>query len=194
MNNIVQSVYYNEAENRLKYDIAALFHRVWPRLSPPPGTIIPTVHATELHVRSFYIYSDGKIVSYAGVLQQTIRFDGHSFQFAGLSCVGTDPDYRREGLGSLVVSVATEWIENKERIDFGLLTCEPVLANFYHLAGAWEVAQDIVLVANDRVDALSSEHLHVVVLMRIFSEKAKKHEDLLRNTTINIDFPDGEFL
>lgn len=194
MTTIVQSINYNQAPYALQREIAVMLHRVWPDACPMPGATIPKAHDKELHARSFYSYIDGKLISYAGVVRKTIRHDGQTFNIAGLSSVATDPAYRGQGLGLRTVSAATQWIEKQSDIDFGIFTCEPSLAIFYNRAGAWSVVSDVALIGSRDEDALSSQSLDVVVLMRLLSEKAKAYEPSLRHTSINLDLPCGQFL
>ncbi|OIK12440.1 GNAT family N-acetyltransferase [Bacillus sp. MUM 116] len=194
MTTIVQSTFYNQASDTLQREIAIMLHRVWPDACPMPGATIPEAHDKEFNARSFYSYIDGKLVSYAGVVHKIIEHDGQTYNIAGLSCVATDPDYHGQGLGLRTVTAATQWIEKQSNIDFGIFTCKPPLASFYNRAGAWPIVPDVVLIGNRAEGALSSESLDVVVLMLLFSEKAKAYESILRHTTINLDFPDGQFL
>lgn len=194
MKTIVQSIYYNQASDTLKHDIAALLHQIWPENSPMPRTTIPEAHDKKLNARSFYSYIDGKLISYVGVVRKTIQHDGQTYNIAGLSCLATDPKYRGQGLGLRTVAAATKWIEKQRDIDFGIFTCRPSLASFYNQSGSWPVVPDVVLIGNMNEGALSSESLNLVVLMRLFSEKAKANESTLRHSAINLEFPDGEFL
>lgn len=127
-------------------------------------------------------------------MQKTIKHEGQTFNIAGLSCVATDPDYRYQGLGLRTVVAATQWIEKQSDIDFGIFTCSPSLANFYHNSGAWTVVEDMVLIGSRDEGALSSQSIDVVVLVRLFSEKAKAQDSLLRHSTISLDLPVGHFL
>ena len=192
MNDTIQSIYYNEASDGLKRQIAVMLNRVWP--AEELGEITRNTHAASLHARSFYSYSNGRLVSYAGVVHKTIKHGGQTFNIAGLSCVATDPDYLKQGLGLRTVAAATQWIEKQKGTDFGLFTCEPSLAYFYDRAGAWPVVPDVKLIGSREEGALSSEALQVAVLMRLFSAKAGSYESILRHTTIDLDLPVGQFL
>lgn len=194
MTTIIQSIHYNQASETLKRDIAGLLYQIWPESFPMLETTIPEAHDKELNAYSFYSYRDGKLVSYAGVVHKTIQHDGRIYNIAGLSCVSTDPKYREQGLGLRIVAAATKWIEKQRDIDLGIFTCKPSLASFYNQSGSWPVVPDVVLIGNKNEGALSSESLNLVVLMRLFSEKAKANEPILRHSTINLEFPDGEFL
>ncbi|MBK3496513.1 GNAT family N-acetyltransferase [Viridibacillus sp. YIM B01967] len=191
---IVQSIEYNQVPNALRRDIAEMLHRVWPEFFSLSGETIPEVHDKEFNVRSFYSYMDGKLVSYVGVVRRTINHKGQTFNIAGLSCVATDPNHHGQGLGLQTVAEATKWIEKQNNIDFGIFTCKPSLAYFYNRAGAWPIVSDVVLIGSEDEGALSSESLGVVVLMHLFSESSKLNSSMLRNTTINLNFPVGEFL
>lgn len=190
----VQSIYYNHASDTLKREITALLDQVWPEDSPILGEEIRETHDKVFNARSFYTYIDGKLISYAGVVHKTIQHDGQTYNIVGLSCVATDPKYQGRGVGARTVAAATQWIEKQKDIDFGIFTCQPPLASFYHRSGSWLVVPNVILIGNRKKDALSSESLDVVVLMRLFSEKAKALESTLKYSTINLEFPDGQFL
>lgn len=90
----------------------------------------------------------------------------------GLSCVATDPEYHGQELGLRTVPAATQWIEKQSDIDFGIFKCKL----FYNRAGVWAMILDMILFGSLDGGALSSESLDVVVLMRLFSEKAIANE------------------
>ncbi|MGH0676637.1 GNAT family N-acetyltransferase [Bacillus luti] len=191
---IVQSTDYNQVSGVVRREIAVMLQRVWPDSDPLPEEKIPETHLKEFNVRSFYSYIDRKLVSYAGVVRKTINHNGQTFNLAGLSCVATNPDYHGEGLGLQTVAAATEWIEKQNDIDFGIFTCKPALAPFYNRAGSWSVIPDVVLIGREGENTLSSKSLEVAVLMRLFSKKAHSHKSILLHTTINLNFPVGQFL
>ncbi|WP_274364341.1 GNAT family N-acetyltransferase [Paenibacillus thermotolerans] len=194
MTDIVQSTFYNQASDTLRREIAILMHKVWPNFCPMPGGTIPDTHDAELHARSFYSCSSGRLVSYAGVVRKTIMHGRRTFNIAGLSCVATDPDVQGQGFGLRTVAAATEWIEEQVDIDFGIFTCNPSLAYFYKRAGDWPVVPDVRLIGSREEGALSSDYLQVVVLMRLFSAKAHAYESMLRHSTIDLGLPIGQFL
>lgn len=189
----VQSINYNQAPDDLRREIAVLLHRVWPEEGGLPEDTIPAAHDEALNARSFYAYADGELVSYTGVVTKVIEHEGERFSLSGLSCVATDPDYRGLGYGLKTVAAATRWIE-QSRMDLGIFTCNPALADFYHRAGSWPAVPDVNLIGSRDEGALTSDSLHVVVLMRLFSAKAIAHKKMLRHTTINLDLPVGQFL
>ncbi|WP_090514317.1 GNAT family N-acetyltransferase [Paenibacillus sp. cl6col] len=190
---IIQSVYYNQMPDTVRRKIAVLLHRVWPEEDGLPEDTIPTAHDEALNARSFYAYADGKLVSYTGVVSKAIEHEGERFRLSGLSCVATDPDYRGLGYGLKTVTAATRWME-QSGVDLGIFTCHPALADFYHRAGSWPAVPDVSLIGSRDEGALTSDSLQVAVLMRLFSAKAIAHKKVLRNTTIHLDLPVGQFL
>lgn len=184
---------YNRACDALRRDIALLQHRVAPTVVPPPGDSVPPEHDPALDALSFCLMIDNRVVSYAAVVHKQIQHGFETFWIAGLSCVATDPAYQRRGLGSRIVGVATRYIE-RSTTDIGIFTRDPALAGFYARAGAWPVAPDVIVIGSRHEGALSSISLQKVVLMRLFSAKARAAAAQLRQTTINLDLPVGQFL
>ena len=201
----LHSVSFNAAPASLQYEIALLHGRAYPEpdhLSGSPArttlsTIrddsVPRLHHAALDVMSFYLCVGTKMVSYAGVVRKTIDHDGDQFALAGLSCVATDKEFWGRGFGSRTVAAATRWIE-RGGMDFGIFSCDPPLGSFYERAGSWAVVSDVVLLGSAHEGALSSAYLDKIVLMRLFSQKALSCEARLRNTTIDLDLPLGQFL
>lgn len=192
---MVQSYEYNSSGADVRQEIAALLERVWPNPEPLASSQCdaPT-HREALSARSFCCREEGRLVGYAGVVQMTVRHAGQDYRAAGLSCVAVLPDWQGRGVGRAVVGAASDWLKAQSGIDFGIFTCQPSLAGFYNGAGGWESCPDMVLLSSHEKEALSSENLGVVVMLRLFSEKARKNESALRREPVNLDFPVGEFL
>lgn len=191
----IRDIPYELAPEGLRRDIAILMHQVWPEVSAlPDDAVIPNPHEEGWKVQSFYVYADGQLASYVGIVQKQVTHRGALFNIAGLSCVATDPAYRGRSLGHQTVAAATRWLERQPDVDFGIFTCHPSLAEFYDRAGGWRVVPDVLLIGSEQDGALTSDSLPVVVLQRLFSEKAKTLGSQLRHTTINLDVPVGQFL
>lgn len=189
----IQAIPYNRAGAALRRAIAMLQHRAAPDLSPPPGEVVVPEHDERLDALSFYLTVGERVVSYAAVVQKPIQHAGQTFLLAGLSCVATDPDYQRRGLGARVVAAATRSILDSTA-DIGAFTCDPPLAAFYLRAGGWDVAPDVKLIGSGHPGALSSDALQKAVLMRLISDRARAAAPLLRATTISLGLPLGQFL
>lgn len=188
-------VAYQTAPEVLRRDIAMLMHDVWPDVSPlPTETMIPNPHDEGWQADAFYLYIDGHLASYAGIVQKAIMHQGHRFQIAGLSCVATAPACRGRRLGHQTVAAATQWLERQPHVDLGIFTCHPSLAGFYADAGGWQMVPDVRLIGSEEAGALSSDALPVVVMQRLLSEKARDFASALRHTPINLQVPAGQFI
>jgi hypothetical protein len=151
------------------------------------------LHDPALNARSFFIRRDERVVSYAGVVVKDIQHGGQRFSLAGLACVATDPDLLRLGLGGRVVSADRQHFAHSG-VDLGVFTCAPQLAPFYAAAGGWPVAPDVTLIGSAADGALSSAALGVVVLLRLYSQRAQTAAATLLHGTIDLDLPLGQFL
>jgi len=189
----VQSAAYNSAGSILRREIAELQARAYgPSRAPLEDGDIPPLHDPRLGARSFFIRLDGRIVSYAAVVTTTIQHGGRAFTASGLSCVATDPDYQRRGLATLIVAAATSHLAHSG-IDIGIFTCAPALVPLYQQAGGWQPAPAVVLIGSADPGALTSESLGVVVLLRLCSAQARAASATLRDATIDLGLPVGQF-
>lgn len=71
---------------------------------------------------------------------------------------------------------------------------QTAFAYFYERSGTWSVVSDVTLIGSREGGALSSETLQVVVLMWLFSAKARTNHSFFRDTTIDLNLPVGQFL
>jgi len=172
--------------------IAILQERAYGPAHPEQVDEPAALHDRDLHAQSFLIRDSDRVVGYAGVVTKDIVHNDRVFTVSGLSCVAIDPDCRRRGLGRCVVAAATCYIE-QSGIEFGIFTCAPELVPLYVDAGSWLVVPTVVLIGSRDADALTSTSLGVVVLMRLFSERAIAASSELLNGTIDLDLPPGHF-
>ncbi|AIO64966.1 GNAT family N-acetyltransferase [Burkholderia oklahomensis] len=191
----LRSIRYNDAPEALRRQFALLHQRVDPDDAFEPGDTAPVLHDPRLDAMSFYVSAPKSrdIASYAAVVRKTISHAGERFSIGGLSWVATDPAHRRAGLGTRTVAAATQWME-ASGIDIGVFTCDPPLASFYARAGRWPIASRVTLIGSRADGALRSDTLNKVVLMRLFSAKARAAEAELSRATIDLDLPLGQFL
>lgn len=183
---------YNQAPETLRWEIAALLDKIWPDSELREGKLLPT-HRPELNAQSVCCRSSGKLVGYAGVVQKPIRIREDFFTAAGLSCVSTDPDWRGKGIGKSVVRSATKWIETQPQVDLGVFTCHPALSGFYQKAGGWQVQPQALLLGSEEPGGLSSDALEVDILMLPFSPKAAENWNWIKQETIQLALPVGDF-
>lgn len=191
----LQSIRYNDAPDALRRRFALLHQRVDPDDAFAPDGPPPVIHDPRLDAMSFYAStrSNGEVVSYAAVVRKTIAHAGKRFSIGGVSWGATDPAHPRAGLGARTVSAATQWMA-ASGLDIGVFTCDPPLARFYARAGDWPIAAHVTLIGSRAAGALRSDTLNKVVLMRLFTAKARAAEAELSRATIDLDLPPGQFL
>lgn len=191
----LHSIRYNDAPDALRHRFALLHQRVDPDDAFAPDGPPPVIHDPRLDAMSFYAStrSNSEVVSYAAVVRKTIAHAGKRFSIGGLSWVATDPAHRRAGLGARTVSAATQWMA-ASGLDIGVFTCDPPLARFYARAGDWPTAAHVTLIGSRAAGAPRSDTLNKVVLMRLFTAKARAAEAELSRATIDLDLPPGQFL
>jgi predicted acetyltransferase len=89
------------------------------------------LHPEKWHPSYFVMASDQMMISSATVLWTMIEFQGHSYKVYGLGLVLTYPEYRKQGYGRQVVSVATRFIQQEATADLAILQTAPQLEQFY---------------------------------------------------------------
>ena len=188
---MVESMPYADLDVSVRREIAILQDRAYRPPDPLPDQLAP-LHDPALQAQSFLLRSDGQLVSYAGVVTTTIHTNGMAFTASGLSCVATDPDFARRGFASEVVAATSRYI-GRSGVDLGVFTCAPELVRLYAEAGDWHVEPDVTLIGSRDPNALTSTALGVVVLMRLFSQRALANADSLRRATIDLGLPVGQF-
>ncbi|AZE11129.1 hypothetical protein C4K10_2849 [Pseudomonas chlororaphis subsp. aureofaciens] len=189
----VDAIAYNRASSALQRAFTLLQQRVYPEPDTPEEAQVAPLHDPVFDAFSFYICAPDRVVSYAAVVMKTIEHGGDTFEMGGLSCVMTDPDCQGQGLGLRTVAAATRCMEHSH-LDIGVFTCDPPLARFYARAGGWTIAPDVVLTGNRHDGALRSDTLGKVVLLRLFSAKARAAASDFASGVIDLGLPDGQFL
>jgi GNAT superfamily N-acetyltransferase len=189
----VVEIPYTRAGTRLRAEFDRLQRRANGEPALPAGAPLEPLHDQALGARCFYVRAAGRLASYAAVVRTTARIDGDAWAVAGLSCVATDPEWRRRGLGTTTVAAATRAIE-RSGADLGVFTCDPELAGFYARAGGWPTAPAATLLGSREPGALSSAALGKVVLMRLLSERARQQPARLERAAIDLGLPVGQFL
>ncbi|RIK38313.1 MAG: GNAT family N-acetyltransferase, partial [Chloroflexi bacterium] len=174
-------------------EIDLLLARAYGPSDPAPADSPQPLHDPELNARSFLLRVAGRLVSYAGVVHFPLVHAGCTFSAAGLSSVATDPAEQRRGYAQRVVRAASAYIADSG-VDLGIFTCAPHLVAFYQEAGGWQPAPAVSLIGNSAPGALASNTLGVVVLLRLFSPRARAAADALSHGVIDLNFPPGRFI
>ncbi|MDZ4657309.1 MAG: GNAT family N-acetyltransferase [Bythopirellula sp.] len=93
--------------------------------------------------RSMVIRESGRIIAHAAFVPRTIGTTSGDLTIAGLARVCSDPDFRGQGLGELVVREIFALID-KQVFPFSLFQTSTVVRPFYEKLGACPVTNYIV--------------------------------------------------
>ena len=143
---------------------------------------------------SFCAIEKNEFIGYLGVVSWNIIVKNKTFKMCGLSCVCTHPEYREQGIGSMLVRKATEWIMQDGRFDIGLFTCSQKHSPFYEHVGWWQKCSNLVLKESDREGAYVSDSLQLNVFKLLISAKAKLYANYFENSIVTLNFPKGKFI
>jgi aminoglycoside 2'-N-acetyltransferase I len=111
----------------------------WPRVEPLDREVYPPqVMATVIwrdiawaHAHKRVLVTDeGTLACHVGIYFRDGTHDGSEVRIAGIGGVMTSERVRRQGCAGGAMKAAAD-LMREERVDFGLLFCEPHNANFY---------------------------------------------------------------
>jgi predicted N-acetyltransferase YhbS len=95
------------------------------------------------HPRSILIRENGRVIAHAGMMPRTIGTSAGQLTIAGLSRVCSDPAYRGQGLGELVVREVFALVD-RGVFPFSLFQTSHKVRPFYEKVGAVPVTNRIV--------------------------------------------------
>jgi GNAT superfamily N-acetyltransferase len=93
----------------------------------------------------FLIYSDGKLVSHAGILKHVVKINDQPIVVGGLGGVVTLPEAQRKGFARRLVQRCMSFMESEWKVDAGLLFCSPRMVRYYESLG-WQVLESPVMI------------------------------------------------
>lgn len=79
-----------------------------------------------------------EIAAQLGLLERDCRVGGQAVRLGGIGGVMTRPAFRGQGLATLAMTAAVEFLRDERPVDFGMLVCLPHLVPFYAGLG-WQV-------------------------------------------------------
>jgi GNAT superfamily N-acetyltransferase len=141
-------------------------------------------------IASIVLVEDGLVRSHAAVLRKEIEHGAERYLAFGLSCVVTQPSFRRKGFGRRIVGCATDYMK-RAIADLGIFTCDPHLAPFY-VFGGWEAAPDWPLIGGTRERPFASDRIGKLTIVRFFSERAKANRETMLSAPIQVDLGEGK--
>ena len=184
----IKSFQYNNITEIDKQLLKSLLYLIWEDIN------IEDIHPQEMNVMSFCAIEKNEFIGYLGVVSWNIIVKNKTFKMCGLSCVCTHPEYREQGIGSMLVRKATEWLIQEGRFDIGLFTCSQRNTPFYEHIGWWQKCSNLVLKESDREGAYVSDSLQLNVFKLLISAKAKLYANYFENSIVTLNFPKGKFI
>ncbi|MEG0591993.1 MAG: GNAT family N-acetyltransferase [Coprobacillus sp.] len=174
---------YKDINQKEKDDIIIMLSQIWTEFTGESE-----IHHNDLTVQSFYIYHHKKVIAYAGVVLQTIRYCNRDLKVASLSCVAVSSTHQGKGIGKQLVNIATDWIE-AQNIDIGIFTCQPSLTKFYTHDLRWQVANQVILKASHHKQAISSDGANVDAIICCLTDDL-----IIEKTVFYLNLPNGQFV
>lgn len=143
------------------------------------------ISSDDEHQKHFIISSGDILISHAEVLRKELFLKNIFWCCFGLGGVLTYPAYRRQGYGTRIVRLATEYIMAQPNADFALLSCKTENREFYKM-NRWEFPEILTVNIGPRANPEAcSEDVGILFI----SSKAKKRRTELEHTPIY--FGDG---
>ncbi len=148
------------------------------------------LHDPHLNPLCFFVLHDGRLVSYAAVLQKAIIHAGETYQACGLSWVHTSRPWRGQGFGHRVVNAATTYLLTSGT-DLIVFTCDPSLRQFYEQSG-YLCMEGTSLIGGTRAHPFPSDTLGKVTMMRFVSGKAQRQRSSFADVPIFLELREGD--
>lgn len=151
---IIDARTLSEADARA---IGELLVKVWPK----PGKTVEFRQQQMLDMgkgfhgrdsqapRSALIRDGGQVIAHAALIPRTVSTDAGELTFAGLARVCSDPDYRGQGLGELVVKAIFDFVDDGT-FPFAFFQTNSRIQPFYEKMGA-------CLATNPVINSLSQD-------------------------------------
>ena len=83
---------------------------------------------------------DGQVVSRLEIVERVGAVNGQPVKLGGIGGVATLPEYRRRGLAQAAMETAAWFIQDKLKVEFGLLVCSEKMIPYYGKLG-WRVVE-----------------------------------------------------
>ena len=93
----------------------------------------------------FVMYSDGRPVSYVGILKDSVFVNGEPVAVGGVGGVVTVPEEQQKGCARRLMQHAGRFLESEWKVDAGFLFCLSRLMPYYGRLG-WQEVQYPVLI------------------------------------------------
>lgn len=78
---------------------------------------------------------DNSLVSHVAIVERACLVNGQPVKVSGVGGVGTHPEWRGQGLASLAMRQAADFLINQLKVDFGVLFCGNEMVPYYQRLG-----------------------------------------------------------
>ncbi|KEK24484.1 GNAT family N-acetyltransferase [Bacillus gaemokensis] len=173
----------------LKEQIISLMQQEWPEVFVSEKDV-HWPDSPETYPISLVLVENHIVISHVSIPHTYIKHRDQTYKAYGLSEVMTNPTYRHQGYGLKLIKEAALFIE-KQKPDISIFTCKPNLVSFYR-QGGWIEQPYTYLVGGTRLKPFRSDALGLSTMMRLFSDKALKHQHTFEETDIHLELGENK--
>jgi hypothetical protein len=123
-----------KAESQLKPPERQMLERLSAEAFPPDGDETQWSQS-DWHV---LVWEGEEIVSQVEIVERMAMVGGQPVRLGGIGGVSTLKAWRRHGLAEAALKVATAYLHDPLKVDFGLLVCGPIMIPYYRKFG-WKL-------------------------------------------------------
>ena len=178
---MIKEVVYpsNEIPVHLKWQILSFLRIEWPEGFTGPNRLRDWISTDKDHPISIMLIEDDILISHTEVLWKYLDYEMHTYKVYGLAGVFTYPSFRRQGYGTRVVTLATDYIDRGDA-DIGVVFTQPHLKDFYGGCGWNPLEKQLYLIGSKKSPVFADD----ILLMRFVSDEAKKNRKMLETTPV----------
>jgi hypothetical protein len=166
-----------------KWQALAFMRVEWQSIFNGNRKFVTETFPPELDPVHFVAAEGDLLVSYASIICLNVEHAGRSYTAYGLGNMFTFPSFRREGHGTQVLELATDFIKRSD-IDISILFCDPKREYFYTKHG-WKVTR-----SPTRVGVPDQYKTHDLSRMMLFvSEKGRRRRMDFEEQPVYVDEP-----
>jgi predicted acetyltransferase len=122
-----------------KWQALGFMRLEWPSAFTGNRKLVTETYPPESEPVHFVAAEGDLLISYAAIIRMTLEHAGEAYKVYGLGNMLTFPSFRREGYGTQILELATEFIKRSD-VDISILFCQPERKSFYGKPG-WQVSR-----------------------------------------------------
>ncbi len=166
----------------LKWQALAFMRTEWSYIFEEEDKFLTETYQPKFNPIHFVSKQGDLLISYAAIVQTTLKHVDHIYQVCGFGNMFTFPPYRREGHGHKLLQMATEMIQQSE-VDLGILYCDSKLESFY-ASGDWITTRSPTRFGNPSKYEDGDEQR----MMIFVSDKGQQNREDFENLPVYVDW------